>query len=248
MFSSNSRKLAEEIMGMDENTQAIEIFNKLEKRGYRFEPYTGIGRQFKGVYCLDNASAAIARLEQTEGNQTYYLPVIMNMDIYTVNIAGGKANVRAEPRRDGGPRIIVEVHERDEHGSAPRPVLWHLVTGWPDNAPDDLATDHKRNNTLINLRDELRICTRGDNNRNSPKFGTFENFKEFDPANADEYTYSLARDCSHTLYAYVLMLLGDITEKQLDEINIIVNSYRLFASDFNEKLEYLESHVEAGII
>ncbi len=246
MIDTKSITLAEGLMGTDENEQAKKIFTELDKRNCHFEPYPGRrGQQFKGVYCFGDV--AIARLEQIKDNQTYYFPVIMDRDIYADHIAGGKANVRMEPRNDRKPKIIIEGHEMDENGTAPRPVFWHLVTGWPENADNNINTDHIRNNTLINRRIDLRICTDAENAQNRSSID-YQKYAEFNPANDDKYTYSLARDCSHTIYAYVLMLLDDISKDQLAEVNKYVNSRRLLPSDIEKMSMFIDCCEKAGII
>lgn len=213
------KKLADEIMGMSQGRQMDKIFEILDKKRVPFEPKRK-GGQFEGAYRLDNGVVITKmRVKIPETGKEGLLPVIMDSDIYDKHIADGKANVRIEWRSDGKPRVVVEGHGRDENGAAPRFWLSHLVTG--REAYSSQCVDHIRSNTLINLRKELRLCSIGENNRNSVnRAGTG---KELAP-DAGQYTYSPARDCRYTLYAYVLMLLGIIADDELSEVNKVANA------------------------
>jgi len=218
----SSIELARKIRGMDEKAQ-MGVIDAILCDRFPFNPVGGRKKQLEGFYLIDN-DIVIARVRR-EG-----IPyaVIMDKELYDMYLAGDKGIIFFDKRRDNGLRPIVCGRKRGK-SKATYARIWQLPVGW--KSEKGKCVDHNRYNTLINLRRELRVCANADNRRNSPKFGTFEDFKEFNPANADEYTYSLARDCSHTLYAYVLMLLGVISEEQLAEVNMIVNSRRLLLSN-----------------
>lgn len=219
------RGLAIKVMNMSEEEQHKEIFNEIEKAGYQIKSVGGRKKQFQGAYCIGNG-VVVVKLEK-EG---VLYPVIVDEDKYNNYLANGKGYVNLQVRNDKGWKPLMKSQTGHFEGK-----IWHAVIGIPAGKT---SIDHIRNNTLINLWRELRPCTDSENKNNSSK-RRFNSYKEFNP-NADEYNYSLARDCSHTLYAYVLMLLGDITIDELAEVNKIVNGCRLVPEKEGKKKNYLE--------
>lgn len=234
---NNIKVLVNEIKNMSVEEQYTAIFNELEKSGYSFKPVGGRKKQYKGTYHI-NGNVVIAKLEK----RGIPYPVIMDKDIYDGYLSEDKGGIFFDKRRDGELRPIIR-EKRAGKSSGVYARIWQLVVDWTPG--DGKCVDHSRNNTMINLRNEVRVCMTGENNRNSPS-KDISNFKEFNP-NADEFNYSLARDCSHTLYAYVQMLLGIITKDELAEVNKIVNALRLAPEDEDKRAAYFGLCKQHGI-
>lgn len=234
---NNIKVLVNGIKNMSMEEQYTAVFDELEKNGYSFKPVGGRKKQYKGTYHI-NGNVVIAKLEK----KGIPYPVIMDKDIYDGYLSEDKGGIFFTKRRDEELRATIR-EKRAGKSSATYARIWQLAVDWTYSR--NKCVDHIRNNVMINLRNEVRICTLDENRRNSPS-KDISNFKEFNP-NADEFNYSLARDCSHTLYAYVQMLLGIITKDELAEVNKIVNALRLAPEDEDERAEYFELCKQHGI-
>lgn len=215
MYDISSVVLACKYLSNEEQSKLI--IKELRERGFKYIEAGKTGgreKQFKGAFIISDDKVVV---ELNKDGVLY--PVVMDSDIYETYLSEDKGGMFLVRRRDNGLRpTIREKKKRGETGSVCARV-WQLSVGWKHE--QGKCVDHIRNNLLINTRDELRICKIGENRLNSPTVGNSDDWGK------TKFSYSLARDCSHTLLAYMLMLLGDITEDELNQINTIVNRYRL---------------------